>query len=153
MAVLIEVRDTRHEAIFAQVHPRHHRIRAYLRPVLYRIGHMADQRALLRAHLAALNAEAAIDAVWPVAMRTGVDSDRPALADRNAQRSAALHQRFGWPAKWMWPVGIAMWIAPGKIGGACDGHLALQQLVIRLEVLIGDRPVGANAILRIDTEV
>ncbi len=58
-------------------------------------GHVHDQGAVLCADLAALDAEAAIDAVWPIGVRAGVDRHGAASADADAQPRAALNQHIG----------------------------------------------------------
>src|SRR5579859_921051 len=53
----------------------------------------------------------------------------------------------------MWSIGIAVRITPGKARRSGDRNLALQHLVVRLEVPVAHRPVGAQTVLAVDTKI
>ncbi len=141
------------QSLAVEIDARHHAVIAHLGAIIDPIGDMRVERAGLGANFAALDTEAAIDAVGPVSMRAGVDRHRPTGSDANAQLCTALDQHITHPAQRVRPVGIAMWVAPGKIGRAGDRQLALQQFIVGLHILIGDRPVGPHAILAVDAEI
>ena len=103
-------------------------------PLFERVGNMGDQRAGLRADLAALNAEAAIDAVRAVAVRAGENGDRAADGDGNVERGAAFDQRVADAAHGMRAIGIAMRMAPRIVSRAGDGHFQFELLVIGPEI-------------------
>ena len=145
--------DTGDAAVFAQFDARDHAVVADLRALFERVGNMGDQRAGLGAHFAALDAEAAIDAVRAVAVRAGENGNRAADRHRDVERGAALDQRVADAAHRMRPVGIAVRMAPGIIRGPGDRHFQFELLIVGLNVFVGDGPVGADAIARVDLEV
>ena len=114
---------------------------------------MRNQRARLGSDLAALNAETAIDTMWAITVRAGKNRDRAPDGDRNIQRGAAFDQRVTNPAHRMRTVSIAVRMAPGIIRRPGNGHLQFELLVVGLDVCVGDGPVSAHAIARIDLEV
>ena len=113
---------------------------------------MSDQRTRFSADFAALNAEAAVDAVRPIAMRSGQDRHRASRADTNAELGAASNEHIADAAQWVRTIRIPMWIAPGEISWPGDRNFALQQFVVGLKVVVRDRPVGSDAVLRIERE-
>ena len=80
--IVVEVMYPGDAPIVAQLDSRDHASITNLRALFQRVGNMGDQRAGLRADLAALNAKSAIDAVGPVPMRTGENGDRAANGHR-----------------------------------------------------------------------
>ena len=94
---------------------------------------MGNQRAGLGADLAALKTKAAIDAVWPIAMRSGENGHGSSGNGAYAELGAAAHEHIADPAQRMRAVRMAMRIAPWKPGGPGHRNLAFQQLVIRLQ--------------------
>ena len=105
---------------------------ANLGAMLERIRNVRYQRALFGADFAALNAKAAIDAMRPVTVRAREDRHRAADAYPDAQLRAALDQDVAAPAHGMRAVGIAMWIAPRKIGRTGNRNFFFEQLIVRL---------------------
>ena len=128
-----------------------HRLRPHLDAVLDRVGEVRDQRARLRVHLAALEAEAAVDAVRAV----------PELAVRDRHRSDAhldpvlprsLPGKRRRARDRMRPVRVGVRVAPRPVLPG-HGQLALEPLEGGLQVPVGDRPVGADPVARADLEV
>ena len=154
---LIEILDSGHPSlsfgVFTEVNSRNHAAVANLRAVRYGVGNMGNQCALLCPHLAALDTKAAIDAMRPVAVRTGKNGDGAANADRNAQFGASLNKDVAARAHGMRTVGIAMRVAPGKIRGPGNGNFFFEQLVIGFQNLIRKRPVGSNTILCVNAKI
>ena len=128
-----------------------HRVGADLGAVLDRVGDMGDERAGLRVHLAALEAESAVDAVGPVAEDAVCDRHR-ADAHLDAVLQSARPRPLGGAAHRMRCVRVAVRIAPGPLL-ARHRQLAFDALVVRLQIRIGDRPVGPDAVRRRDREV
>ena len=114
---------------------------------------VGDEGAGFGTDFAALDAEAAVDAVRAVAAGAGENGDGPADGDRDAECGAALDEGVADAAHGVGTVGVAVRIAPGVISRAGDRHLELQLLVIRLDVFVGDGPVGAHAVPGVDLEV
>ena len=152
-AVAIEVVNARDAAVVAELdREMPWSSRGFLRR--WRgIRNVSDERAGFCADLAALNAVAAIDAVRTVGMRAGEDRDRPADGDGDAERGAAFDERVADAAHGVRAVGIAVRMAPGKIGRTGDGHLEFELFVVGTQSLVGNGPVGADAIARVDLEV
>src|SRR5581483_389530 len=149
----IEVGHACYAPVFPHVDPRHHAIGADLGSVADGIGNVADERALLGSNFTALDAKTTIDAMRTISMRAGVDGNRTARADPNAQGATSFNEDVANPSHRMRSVRIAMRIAPGEVGGTGNRNFFLQQRIIRLEVLIGDGPVGSNAILGVDAKI
>ena len=126
---------------------------ADLRAVLKRIGNVRYQRALFGADLAALNAETPIDTVRSVSVRARKDCYRTADAYSDAQLRAALDQNVSASAHGMRPIWIAVWITPWKVGRSGHRNFLFEQFVVRLYFLIGDWPVNADAIFRMNSEI
>ncbi len=110
--------------------PRDHAVGTYLDAVLERVGDVGDERGCLRADLAALQAEAAVDAVRTVPEAAVGDPDG-ADAHLDTETPCALPgtQRAG--ADGVRAVRIAVRVAP-RPALAGDGQLALQPLVVGL---------------------
>src|SRR5579883_58551 len=151
-ALRVKVGHASHPAIFTHIDARDHAIGAKLGSMAQCVRHMADQCALLGPDLAALDTEATIDTVLAVAVRTLQDGDRAASHYRNAKFRAAAHQHVSDASQWMRPIGIAVRIAPGIVGWPGNGDLFFKQLVVGLEILVGDGPVSAHTVLRKHTE-
>ena len=118
-----------------------------------RVGHVADQGTLLGPHFTALNTEAAIDAVRTVRVRTGGDGYRTTRADTDTQFSTSFNQHIAYAAHRVRPIGVAVWVAPGIIGGSGDGNFFLKQFIIGFEVFVGDRPIYAYTVLRVHAKI
>ena len=103
--------------------------------------------------LASLQAKPAIDAMRSVAMRSRQNRDRPTGNGSDTEVRAAANQHIANAAQWMRPIRMTMRIAPGKPGRAGNRNFPLQQLVVRLQVPIGDGPVGADPIFGVDAKV
>lgn len=114
---------------------------------------MRDQRAGLGANLAALDAEAAINAVWAISMRAGQDGHWSADRDGNIQRCASLDQGIAHAAHGMRTVDVTVRVAPGIIGRTCDRHLQFELLIVRAKDAVVDGPIGADAVARVNLEV
>src|SRR6185437_9318648 len=106
--VRIEVGNSRHAPVAAYVDPRNHAIWTNLRPVLDCIRNVRNERAGLRAYFAALDAEAPINAVRPIAAGTIQDRYRPSSRDSDAKLRAAPDQSIAYAAHRMRPIGITM---------------------------------------------
>ena len=152
-AVVVEIMYAGDASLFAQFHSRDHASVANLRAIFQSVGNMRDQRAGLRTDLAALNAEAAIDAVRPVSMRTGENGNRAANRNRNVERGTTANQRVADAAHGMRSISVSMRMSPRIVGRASDRHFQFQLLVIRKNILIRDGPVDAHAVAGIDFEV
>ena len=138
-------------ARLVELDPDGHRVGADLDAVLDRVGDVGDERAGLGVHLAALQAEAAVDAVRPVAEDAVCDRDRPD-AHLDPVRARARPGALGGTPDRVRRVRVAVRIAPRPVL-AGDRQLALDPLVVRLQVPVGDRPVGADAVARARLEV
>ena len=117
---------------------------AHLDPVFDRIGQMGDEGRGLGVDLAALQAEAAIDAMGavakcPVGDRHGTD------AHLDAQPFCAPHRLLGATGDRVGRVGVTVGIAPRPV---LSGYrqLGLDTLVVGPQFLVGDRPVRADAV-------
>src|SRR5438045_5310358 len=98
-----------------------------------RVGHVADQGTLLGPHFTALNTEAAIDAVRTVRVRTGGDGYRATRADTDTEFGTSFNQHIAYAAHRVRPIGVAVWVAPGIIGGSGDGNFFLKPYYDLLE--------------------
>jgi hypothetical protein len=107
-----------------------------------RVRDMGDQRAGLGVDFAALQAEAAVDAVRPVAEPAVGDRDRadPGL---DTGRLGAAQEDLAVAADRVGVVRIAVWVAPRPVL-AGDGQLLLDRRVVRLQIGVVDGPVGAD---------
>ena len=119
--------------------------------MLDRVGEVGDQRRGLRVDLAALQAEAAVDAVGPVAEDPVGDGHR-ADPHLDPGRERAAPQHLGRGGERVRRVRVAVRIAPRPVL-AGDRQLALDRLVVRPQLGVGDRPVGADPVLARDPEV
>src|SRR5581483_12276270 len=122
----IVVDDSIHTPITPQRNTRRHRMRSNLCAMRDRIRHVGDERACLRAHLASLNTEAAIDAMRTVTVRCGENCHRAARDGANSQLAAAAHQHIADAAQWMRTIRMTVRIAPWEPGRPRDRHFALQ---------------------------
>jgi hypothetical protein len=111
------------------------------------VRHVTDQRTLLGSNLTALKAEASIDTVWPVRVRTGENSNRPSGDNGDTKFRAALNQHIAHTSQRMWPINISMRIAPWKVSRAGNGDLLFQQFIVGLQIIVGDWPINPDAIL------
>ena len=116
-----------------------------------RVGDVGDQRAGLGVDLAALQAEAPVDAVRPVAEPPVGDGHGPD-AGLDARRRGPAQEDVAVAADRMGVLGVVVRIAP-RPGLAGDGELLLDPLVVRAEIGVGDRPVGADAVHALRVEV
>ena len=128
-----------------------HGVGAYLRAVRQRVGDVRDQRRRLGVDLAALQAEAAVDAVRPV--------PEPAVGDRHRadlggdpELVRAAQEYLAVPADRMRPVRVAVRVSPRP---ALAGHreFLLDLLVVRAQLGVAHRPVGAHAVDGVRGEV
>ena len=144
-SVLVEVRDPGDPAgRLVELDPRRHAVSADLGAVRDRVRDVGDERRGLGVHLAALQAEPAVDAVRTVAERTVRDPDRsdpdldPELPRARPGALRATRDRVR-------AMRVAVRIAPRPVL-AGDRQLELEALVMALEIAVGDRPVGADAV-------
>ena len=107
------------------------------------IGNVRDEGAGLRADLAALDAEAAVDAVRAVAVGAGEDGDRATDGDRDVERCAALDESVADAAHRVRTIGVAVRMAPGIVGRPGNRHLQFELLVVRANDL--RRSMGQSA--------
>src|SRR5207248_1180088 len=128
LAIGAEVGDTAYVTILAQGDARNHAAIADLSAIRDGIRDVADQRALLGADLAALDAEPAIDAVRTVTVCPGVYCQRTAGNHGDAQPGATRHQSIRHTPERVRPIRIAVRIAPGEVGRAGNRHFSLQHL-------------------------
>ena len=144
LLAVVEVGDAGAASGLVGLDPRDHAVGAHLDAVLERVGDVGDERGCLGADLAALQAEAAVDAVRAVPEAAVGDPDwADAHLDPQAPGALPRLQRAG--ADGVRAVRIVVGVAPGP-PFAGDGQLALQALVVGLEILVGDRPVGGHAV-------
>ena len=127
----IEIGDAGDPTVFAQIDSRDHAVVANLCAARDSVWNMRDQRALLGADFASLNAKTTINAVRPVAMGAGKNCHGTTDAHADAQLRASLDQNISASAHGMRPIGIPVRLAPWKICGAGDRHFFFQELVIR----------------------
>ena len=131
--------------------PRSHATGTDLRAVLERVGNMRDQGRGLGAHLAALQAEPAVDAVGAVPEGAVGDSHRPdPHLDAQAARSLPPLERAR-PDR-MRGVRVAVRVSPGPVL-AGNRELALEALVVGSQLPVGNGPVGAHAVEAFNLEV
>ena len=117
---------------------------AHLDAVGERVGQVGDQRRRLGVDLAALQAEAAVDAVRAVAEYAVGDRHRPdAHLDAGLARAGA--GAIGAAGHRVRRVRVAVWVAPRPVL-AGDRQLGLDALVVGPELAVGDRPVGADPV-------
>ena len=115
------------------------------------VGHMGDERGGLGVDLAPLEAEATVDAVVPIPEAPVGDGDgsHPGL---DPSRRCAPQEDLAVPADRLGGVGVGMRVSPGP-GLPRDRKLLFDLLVVRAEVLVGDRPVRTAAVLGEGPEV
>jgi hypothetical protein len=133
------------------LHARDERVCPDLAPVLDRVREVRDERRRLRVHLAALEAEAAVDAVRPVPEPAVRDRHRPdAHLDPLLARSLPREQRRA--RNGVRAVRVPVRVSPGpELAG--NRQLALDTLERRLELVVGDRPIDRDAVARPHLEV
>ena len=151
LATIAQIADAGRAAGLVDLDVADHAAVAHLDAVRERVGKVGDERAGLRADLAALQAEAAVDAVRTVAERA-VDDRHRADPHLDPRLLGAAQGALGHPAQGMRRVRVAVRVAPRPVL-AGDRQLLLEALVVRLEVAVGDRPVDADAVARIRLEV
>jgi len=122
-------------------------------PVVESIWHMGDEGAGLGSDLAALDAEATIDAVGAVAVGAGEDGHGSADGDGDVEGGAAADERVADATHGVRAVGVSVGAAPGIVRGSCDWHFELELLVGGEEFVVGEGPVGSDAIAGVDLEV
>ena len=115
------------------------------------VGHVRDERAGLGVDLAALEAEAAVDAVQAVPEAAVGDGDR-ADAGLDAGRPRPPLEDLAVAAHGVRRVRVAVRVAPRPVL-AGDGQLLLDLLVEGAQVGVADRPVGADAVVAQHGEV
>ena len=105
---------------------------------------MRDQRRGLGVDLAALQAEAAVDAVRAVPEPAVRDRDRADLGG-DAELVRATQEDLPVPADRMRPVRVAVRVSPWPV---LAGHrqFLLDLLVVRTQLGVGERPVGAHPV-------
>ena len=119
--------------------------------MLDRVREMRDQRARLRVDLASLQAEAPIDAVRPIAEPAVGDRDwANAHLDPTVLGAAPCHRRRAGDRMGRMRIGVR--VAPRPVL-ARHWQLALDSLEVRLQVVVGDRPVDRDAVACADLEV
>ena len=120
--------------------PGHHGVRPDLGPVGQGVGDVGDQRRGLGVDLAALEAEPPIDAVGPVTEAAVGDRHRTD-AGLDTERMGPADEDLPIAAQGLGRIRVTMRIAPGpRLTG--DRELFLDRLVVGLEVLVADGPVG-----------
>ncbi len=149
----IKIDDAINAAIVAQADPGRHAVGTNLRAMRDGVGNMRDERTGFRSDLAALQAEAAIDAMRTVSMRCRQNCDGTAGYGADAEFGAAAYENIADTTKRMRSVRMPVRITPGKPCRACDGDFSLKQFVIGLQIPIGDGPVRANTIFGIHAEI
>ena len=112
LSFAIEVDDSVHPAIVAQTDARSHCMRPNLCAVGDGVRHMGNQRAGFGSNLAALKAEAAIDAMRSVAMRSRKNRDGSTRNGSDTEVRAAANQDIADAAQWMRAIRMTMRIAP-----------------------------------------
>ena len=112
---------------------------------------MRDEGARLGVDLAALQAEPAVDAVRPVAQPAVGDGDR-ADPHVDAEGASSPHRQLRSGAHGMRRMRVAVPVAPRPVLPR-DGQLLLQVLVVRAHVLVRQRPVRPDAVVREGREV
>ena len=109
-----------------------------------RVGDVGDQRRGFGVDLAALEAEAAVDAVRPVAEAAVGDGDGTGFGD-DAERAGAAQEDLAVAACGVRAVRVGMRVAP-RPALAGDGELGFDVVVVGLQVVVAEGPVGAGAV-------
>ncbi len=151
--VVVEIMHAHNAPIAAHLDARGHGEIANLGTALKSIGNMRDKSAGFRPNLAALNAEAAIDAMRAISVRARKDRNRASDGDRNVKRRAAFDECVADAAHWMGAIGITMRMAPGIVGWARNRHLDFELFVVGPKNFVGDRPVHADTVASTNFEV
>ncbi len=121
-----------------------HSVGTHLDAVGERVREVGDEWRGLGVDFATLQAEAAVDAVLAMSEATVGDGHRPDPGLDARGESTALED-FAVAAHRVGVVGVSVRVAPRPVVTG-DGQLALDQLVIFLEVVVADRPVGADTV-------
>ena len=128
-----------------------HRVGADLGAVVEGVGYVRDQRRRLGVDLAALQAEAAVDAVRPVAEAAVDDRDRADLGG-DPELVRAAQEDLAVPADRVRPLRVAVRVAPRPVLPR-DRQFLLDRGVVGPEVGVIERPVGADAVVGVGGEV
>ena len=129
----------------------HHGIGPDLAAVGHGVGDVADQRGCLGVDLAALQAESPVDAMRAVAEPTVRNGDWSNLR-RDAQLPGAAQEHLPVAADRVRAVGVAVWVTPGPVFPR-DRQFLLDRPVVRQQVTVTERPVGAHPVLGEGLEV
>ena len=145
------VADARRQPMVVEFNSRDHAVGSDLGAVGEGVGNMGDQRGGFCIDLAPLQAESSVDAVGTVA--------EPAVGDRHRSDPSlesdcrrAPEKDLTVPAHRLRRVPVGVGIAPGPIL-ARHRQFVLDVLVVGLQILIGDRPVCADAVDRRSAKV
>ena len=143
---LLEVDHASRAAVLVELDARGHAARSDLDGVRQCVGQMCHVRARLGVDLAALQAEAAVDAVRAVAERAVDDADRPD-AHLDAELEGTAPDLAGGLGDGVRARRVAVRMPPRPVLPG-DRQLALDLLVVRQQVVVPDRPVRADAVAR-----
>ncbi len=152
-AIAVEVEDAVGASGGVDGHTADHGEVADFGAVFEGVGDVGDEGGGFGSDLAALDAEAAVDAVRTVAVGGGEDGDGAPGGDGDAEFGAAFDEGVADAAHGMRGVGVSVRLAPGVVGGAGDGHFLFEEFVVGFDVVVGDGPVGAEAVAGVDLEV
>ena len=109
-----------------------------------RVGYVRDERRGLGVHLAALQAESAVDTVRPVAEPAVGDGHRPDLG-HDAELVRPAQEDLAVPADRVRPVRVPVRVAPRPVVPG-DRQFLLDLLVVGAQLRVADRPVGAHPV-------
>src|SRR5689334_19682923 len=115
------------------------------------IRDVRDQRGCFGVHLAALEAEATVDAMWTVAEPAVGDGHRP-YPGRDAQGVAPGLEDHAVTRDGVRGVRVPVRVAP-RPRLSRDRELLLDRFVVGAQILVGDGPVGAHPVGGADGEV
>src|ERR1700761_1062348 len=97
---------------------------------------MGDEGAGFGSNFAALNAEAAINAVRAISMRTGKDGYRAADGDGYVEGGAAFDQSIADATHRMRTVCVSMRVSPGIVSRPCHRHLQFELFIVGAQNLV-----------------
>ena len=129
----------------------HHGVGPDLPAVRQGVRDVADQRARLGVDLASLQAESPVDAMRAVAEPAVRNGDRSDLG-RDAQLPGAAQEHLAVATHRVRPVRVAVGVAPGPVFTR-DRQFLLDRLVVRQQVAVAERPVGADPVLGVHLEI